>query len=285
MRKLIPMLALACLAAWCADDEKQSKLDLGGGVTLELALIPAGSFKQGSPAEEKGRNADETQREVTISQEFFIGKTPVTVGQFARFVEETRHVTDAESGPSGGFGIENGKLAQKKEYTWRNPGFKQLDTHPVTIVTYADALAFCVWLSKKTQREITLPTEAQFEYAARGGTATRFYNGDNDSALDEIAWYKKNSDAATHPVASKKPNAFGLFDMSGNVYQWCLDVYKNGDEAEGTLRRALRGGSFLRDAKNCRSAARYRNDPKSRNADNGFRIVMKQRVLEREDGK
>src|SRR5262249_37756723 len=108
---------------------------------------------------------------------------------------------------------------------WRNPGFEQTDDHPVVVVTRGDAQAFCDWLSKKEGRYYTLPTEAQWEYACRAGSRSRFSFGDNEGQLPEHAWIVSNSDHKTHPVGKKKPNAWGLFDMHGNAAEWCLDWY------------------------------------------------------------
>jgi len=231
---------------------KELTLDLGGGVTVKLALIPAGKFMMGSPDSEKGRVVNEgPQHEVTISKPFYMGVTEVTQAQYEAVM---------------GTNLSN---------------FKG-EANPVEQVSWNDAEGFCKKLSDKTRQAVRLPTEAEWEYACRAGTATAFSFGDADSVLGDYAWYSANSGNTTHPVGQKKPNAWGLYDMHGNVWEWCADWY--GDYPKGAVTepqgpasgtsRVLRGGSWVWDPEYCRSAKRRDDTPDGRDYGCGFRVVV-----------
>ena len=225
---------------------------------LVLKLVPAGNFQMGSARDEidllplddwffkkwqRDRMYHESPRHVVeISQPFYIGAHEVTVGQFRRFVGSTDYETTAETDPKGGFGWNEGFWIQSPEFNWKNVGFEQSDDHPVSNVSWEDAVEYCKWLSTEENATFRLPTEAEWEYACRAGSTTWFHNGDRDEGLKLIAniadlslseisenveWGRPWNDgfAFTAPVGRFQPNALGIFDMHGNAWEWCSDWY------------------------------------------------------------
>jgi formylglycine-generating enzyme required for sulfatase activity len=287
---------------------KEMTLDLGDKLTLKLVQIPAGKFLMGSPETEEDRYDDEDQHEVTISRAFYMGVTDVTVDQFAAFAKafakDSGYRTEAErAGSTIGMKFMDGKavLAEANGCSWRNPSIEQKGDHPVVQVSWNDAEAFCDWLSKKSGKTVALPTEAQWEYARRAGTKTKYTWGDNpddgkglancaDQAfkrkfpnqVDQSYFNWEDSFVFTSPVASFKPNAFGLYDMDGNVMQWCQDrwgLYPKGPATDPTGavtgdKRVLRGGSWSFGPRNCRAAYRGSIRPEYRTDSYGFRVVV-----------
>ena len=231
-------------------------LDLGGGVKLELVLIPAGKFMMGSPKEEKDRQDSEgPQHEVAISKPFYMAVYPVTQEQY-------------------------------EKVTGKNPSHFKGAQNPVENVNWDDAVGFCKHLSQKTGKTVQLPTEAQWEYACRAGSTTRFCYGDDndDSKLGDYAWYTGNSGGTTHPVGQKKPNDWGLYDMHGNIWQWCSDLYdekyyanspKTDPQGPATSSaRVLRGGGWGASPALSRSATRGGWGWGGRDIYNGFRVSV-----------
>ena len=245
------------------------------GVEIAFRWCPPGTFMMGSPTSEEGRDRDEKQHQVTLTKGFWMMETEVTVGMFKAFVNDTGYESQGKT-PYIWTGSD---YERNSKYSWRNPGFGQNDNHPVTCVSWDDAVAFCKWLSKKTGLNITLPTEAQWEYACRAGT-TGTYAG----SLDAMAWYYSNSGSITHSVGTKNPNAWGLYDMYGNVSEWSQDWeddYQGWSVTDPTgpssgFQHVFRGGSWITGAKYCRSAEREYGVPVARADFLGFRCVKVQ---------
>jgi formylglycine-generating enzyme required for sulfatase activity len=237
---------------------------------IEMVKIPGGTFRMGS---DSGRDAEKPLHSVSI-RSFFLGKTEVTVGQFRSFVNESGYRTEAEQGD--GSVVFTGKNWEKrKDVNWREPGFSQSDNHPVTCVSWNDCQEFIKWLNAKTGKHYRLPTEAEWEYAAWGENSG---NGIED--LDRIAWHEGNSGNSTHPVGQKQPNAHGLNDMIGNVWEWCSDwdgSYSSSSQADPTgpgsgSNRVNRGGAWYGASWGCR-VRRGRNTPDDRGHGLGFRLA------------
>jgi formylglycine-generating enzyme required for sulfatase activity len=178
---------------------------------------------------------------------------------------------------------------QAWSYSWRDPGFKQSDEHPVVDVNWNDAVAFCEWLSRKEGKTCRLPTEAEWEYACRAGTTTRYSCGDDAQGLADVgkvadAGAREQIAQGTTSVGTFRPNAFGLYDMHGNVSEWCADWYdpnyyanSSGDDPSGPSlgsSRVCRGGSWSGTAGLCRSALRGRYSPEYRRGYLGFRVLL-----------
>ena len=212
-------------------------------MALQLKLLPAGSFLMGEGSE---------QRQVSITEPFLLGTYPVTQGEYERVMKA-------------------------------NPSeFQGNDRRPVEKVSWFDAIEFCNRLSKLEERppyykvagtDVTvlgglgyrLPTEAEWEYACRAGSEAAYCFGSDENRLGQYAWFNQNAGSTTHPVGEKQPNAWGLYDMHGNVWEWCWD-----DEPSS---RVFRGGGWGSNARRCRSAFRGRGDPEDRGDYLGFRLA------------
>ena len=234
------------------------ELDLGGEVRIELVSIPAGEFMMGSPAGEADRDGDEgPAHKVRLPDSFYLSACPVTQAQYEWVMGD-------------------------------NPSEIPDPDHPVETVSWEEALAFCRELSTRTGSTVRLPTEAEWEYACRAGCGGRFGFGDQDAALGDYAWYDANSQDTTHPVGRKKPNDWGLYDMHGNVFEWCGDAYDAafyaesedvdptgppvGDDPQQV--RVLRGGAWCSLPAICRSAFRYSGRGNHRFRYAGFRVAV-----------
>jgi len=178
------------------DDAKDREITSKTFPALKLVRIPAKGkqFTMGAPKGEPGQLRDETEHQVTLTADFYLAVVPVTRGQFAAFVKETGYVTDPEKGGRGLGWDPVKRFVEGGKFNWRNPGFEQTDEHPVVKTSWNDAMAFCKWLGGKDGREYRLPTEAQWEFACRAGTKTRYSFGDND---EEILKYANVADAET----------------------------------------------------------------------------------------
>ena len=221
--------------------------DVTNSIGVKLVLIPSGVFRMGTAT---------CSREVTITRPFHMGMFQVTQSQYEAVV-----------------GV--------------NPSFKKGTSNPVEQVSWEDAKSFCKTLSslpaeKAAGRVYRLPTESEWEYACRAGSETSYCFGEDLANLGDYAWYYANSQSSHHPVGQRKPNAWGLFDMHGNVAEWCSDWYGPQTTqsiadpvgpSQGT-ERVYRGGSFLGAAKNCQSSNRLGHNPYTRFNYIGFRLAM-----------
>jgi formylglycine-generating enzyme required for sulfatase activity len=242
----------------------QTPKEITNSIGMKLVLIPKGTFMMGSPNEEEGAINDEEQHQVTISKDYYLGATEVTQGQYEKVMG---------TNPS--------------EFQKRVIRKSDSSMYPVEQVSWEDAVEFCKRLSalpeeNKAGRMYRLPTEAQWEYACRADCKMAYSFGESLKSLGDYAWFGGNSNDQTHPVGEKKPNAWGLYDMHGNVWEWCSDWYD--EYPKGTISdttgpkegsgRVRRGGSWFGGAAFCRSAFRTWIIPSHRNYDLGFRVAL-----------
>ncbi|MFY7864436.1 formylglycine-generating enzyme family protein [Roseateles sp.] len=336
---LVAFLALTRLAAHAAPEGAATATPASGSWTnsigMQFVRIPAGEFLMGSeesvealaqafPMLER-RRFENLQDEapvhrVRISQAFLMGAHEVSVGQFRRFVQASGYVPESIRDGTGGYGYrrdydpsttQRGDAfeGRKPQYSWLNPGFAQTDEHPVVNITWFDAIALAEWLSKTEGLRYRLPTEAEWEYAARAGTRSRFHSGDEPASLIKVAnvfdadaaihWPNWRSNAVkdpkgrgdghafTAPVGSFAPNAWGLYDMHGNAWEWVADWHADDYYATSSAQgvavdpqgpasgdvRVRRGGSWHTWPFYARSAYRNWNAPDTRYTLVGVRLV------------
>jgi formylglycine-generating enzyme required for sulfatase activity/predicted DNA-binding WGR domain protein len=269
------------------DDEERPVLDnppgtITNSIGIKLVPIAAGTFMMGSPENEKGRNGDEVQHRVTLTKDFYLGMTQVTQAQYQQIMGENPSYFQSDYLDSD----------------YDHVAGRDSSEFPVEQVSWDDAVKFCKKLSalpeeKAAGRVYRLPTEAEWEYACRAGSTTEFSFGGRSKNLGDYAWYEDNSSKRPHPVALKKPNAWGLYDMHGNVREWCSDRFDdyskvpvNDPVARKGLARVRRGGDWRDDAASCRSARRTCATPSySRNGDTGFRVVLNTFAIPKEGEK
>jgi formylglycine-generating enzyme required for sulfatase activity/serine/threonine protein kinase len=295
-----------------------SAIQLSNSIGSVLRLIPPGEFQMGSVEADlerlengdwffAGWAADRLQFEiprhrVRITRPFYLGAHEITVVQFRKFVEASGYKTVAELGADGGYGWTESGWQQGKEFDWQHPGYPQSDDSPVGNIAWEDATEFCRWLGKIENQTYRLPTEAEWEFACRGGTQTWFYSGDRGEGLESAAniadeslklihsdftWARPWNDGFPFPapVGRFEPNAFGLHDMHGNVWEWCEDYYdpefyRTSSDTDPVCRapgriHVFRGGGWDNYPGFCRSADRYSShSPTLRTNWAGFRIVM-----------
>jgi len=273
-------------------------------IGMKLVLIPPGEFMMGSSQEEidhflkeaKDHNdsplyidpilGEGPRHRVRVTKPYCLAAHEVTVGQFRQFAEDAHFKSDAEKDGQGAFGRgpADNRFVQKPEFTWRSPGFVQNEDQPVVAVSWNDAVAFCEWLSRKEGKTYRLPSEAEWEYACRAGSTAKYYFGDEAKELDDHAWHKGNSQGSAHPVGQKRPNAWGLYDIYGNAWEWCADWHdpayyaqSPSDDPTGPSSgsaRMFRGGGWASPDYQTRSAYRcFGLTPSLRYTVVGFRVA------------
>jgi formylglycine-generating enzyme required for sulfatase activity len=249
---------------------------LPNGQAMDMVFVKGGRYNRGSNEYER----EQPIHEVTVP-DFYIGKNPVTVKEYLHFVNETDSNQPEWMEEGNQYNIYTGT----DEYYKRMASAITEESHPIIGVSWHNAVAYCDWLSNLTKKKYRLPSEAEWEYAARGGQESkgfRYAGGDN---LKEVGWFSENSHSETKPVGLKQPNELGIFDMSGNVWEWCMDHWHENYEGGPTdgrpwlnegedinHPRVLRGGSWDGSNGNCRVSDRDGVSADFRFSDVGFRI-------------
>ncbi len=302
MLRSTAFLILCCVALQSQAADSSPPEIATNSLGMKLVKVAAGEFIMGSPEDEEGHNESEAQHKVRITKPFYLGQHEVTVGQYRKFVEATAYKTSLERDGKPGFGYDADLKAIEilPKFTWKNTGFGT-DEHPVVNLKWDDAMAFCKWLSEKEKQTYALPTEAQWEYACRAGTKTRYSTGEAEESLQgfanvsDAAFLAKYADATwsvewsdghpfSSPVGSLKPNAWGLHDMHGNAWEWCADWYAAdyakdapADDPPGPKTgeiHIVRGGAFTNRFRWVRSADRDAKRPGYRYNFTGFRVMQ-----------
>lgn len=256
---------------------------------LTLMRVQGGTFSMGSNS---GEVNEKPVHKVKVN-EFYMGKYEITVGDFRKFIEATSYLTDAEKEGwswvwTGDYDDPSAQIIQKTGVTWEydevgNRRSTKKDKYPVIHVSWNDANAYCKWLTKQTGNTYRLPTEAEWEYAAAGGANHDEFNFSGSPELDAVGWFRENSRDKIHVVGQKKANSLGIYDMAGNVFEWCNDwfdpTYYSKSPADnpkgpevGKL-KVVRGGSWVAFAKRCSNYSRNSGAPTRRNEIHGFRVV------------
>jgi len=270
------LLLVLCLSS-AGTALAQAPKEITNSIGMKLVLIPKGTFQMGSPPSENEAQDNERQHEVTLTRDYYLGAFEVTQAQYEKVMGKN---------PSY---FQGDQVAERHPQTRRV--IKEVDSsnHPVEQVSWKDAVEFCRKLSdlpeeKAAGRVYRLPTEAEWEYACRAGSKSAYSFGESSKSLGDYAWFGGNSNGQTHPVGEKKANAWGLYDMHGNVWEWCSDWY--GDYPKGAVsdpvgiregsNRVFRGGCWGNEAACCRSAYRSRLSPSCRYFifNCGFRVAL-----------
>jgi formylglycine-generating enzyme required for sulfatase activity len=245
----------------------------GSEVKFDMLPIPGCTFLMGSPASEKGRAPDEGPQHPVTLRPFWMGKTEVTWDEYDLYWKQDPDLKRDTSAPSD----KDADAVSRPTPPYADETFGHgREGYPVLCITHHAAMEYCRWLSAKTGKLYRLPTEAEWEYAARAGTTTPYFFGDDPARLGEYAWFAGNSEDATHEVGKKKPNPWGLYDIYGNLAEWCLDNYERDFYArfpvdkptlapviipdERRFPHVARGGAWTDGPAQLRSAARRSSD-------------------------